>query len=223
MKRSRAFTLVEMLTVVIIILILLGLGVAIGPGMLGLGEHVETKTTLKNLELINAEYKSLTGFPVPLDPVAIEADAAHPWNGRFPDARRYWQYSMQYFFSATRDIPTTETIYAKIAPVERKYTLYTPRDVEQDATSTVSMTSTSGDFVASDIADAWGLPILYKAQDSIGSGNPNADFIPDKGSPYFVSAGPDGKIGDALASDQSKPVFKVTLDNIFSDELLGSN
>ncbi|QNN23537.1 prepilin-type N-terminal cleavage/methylation domain-containing protein [Planctomycetales bacterium ZRK34] len=63
MNRS-AFTLVEVLVVVAILLILLGLGIAYGPGMLAVSEEAQTRTILKNLKLINAEYEALVGEPV---------------------------------------------------------------------------------------------------------------------------------------------------------------
>ncbi len=235
-RPRRGFTLIEMLTVIVIILILLGLGVAVGPKILGLGEEVKTKSTLKVLEMINDEYTAMTGGPVKLDPEltlsgkqVLPTPFAHA--SHFSTAMQYWHYSIQYFTYKTYKIPDLQPLYAKIAVPSRKVTIYDPRHDNQTTADSYTVKSPADDPPTTDqpsidIPDAWEQPIIYKQAEVPGtvtsSGNgtdPYVDWIPSFGKPYFASAGPDMKIGSITDDRKNDRASEVALDNIYSPEI----
>ncbi|MBI1373755.1 MAG: prepilin-type N-terminal cleavage/methylation domain-containing protein [Phycisphaera sp.] len=64
--RRRGFTLTEMLVVIVILLVLLGIGVTVGTSIIQEQEKQLTRETLKQCELIAAEYQVRTGgVPAP--------------------------------------------------------------------------------------------------------------------------------------------------------------
>lgn len=221
-RRSQiAFTLVELLVVIGIIAVLLGLGLLVGPAVIGKGNEQVTRSLLNNCNAILAVYQTRVGSPVnnygsnPIDwgtskdrnktgdtgsdvSLAINTSQTTTTAADYP--KSFYNLSIEQFVYATYKIDSIKT------------GLYAGAVMKNGSTSLLGDLDGNGML---DIRDAWDNKIVYVANNpNPGSdGFAHDDKLPARSTPYFASAGRDGKWGNVGGTQAEKD---QAADNLYS-------
>lgn len=191
-QRQQGFTLIELLTVVGIIGILLAIGTVAMSAVSRQAERRRTRMLLKACEALNTEYKAQTGSWVNADDTSTT-----PVDWSIPIAKTACtncgkgipDARIERFVTAVFQLPQTENF---LQSGDLKDLVY---DQDNDG------------FL--EIHDPWKNPVDYVTTTTGGD-------IRQNQSPYFVSPGPDGKLGTYTA--QNEPDADAD-DNIYSLDL----
>jgi len=237
-RRARAFSLTEMLVVVVIIGILLSIGLAVGPGILGKGRETNTRVRMENLKSVLTVYRQKTGtIPINLagddfwnnyrEPYIVDDDAVGLENGDLTitdndsdDAREEMQQrSILQFAAITFTVPDIREAFYTNRQLEFE------RHIKLDNEG--NPVGESGHIV---IQDGWETPMIYCDGKQATLDGP-ASFLrePDNNQPFFASAGPDKQWGDHEQlenrldgddlSDSAERAADAASDNIYSFDL----
>lgn len=199
-RAPRGFSLVETLVVIGIISILVSLVIASGVYLNGRAKQSQTRGILSALAAIDTEYRAQTGQVVnhtgtsPMDWTAAYTQTfpigSTTTGAAGQPAETSPNYSIERFFIAAKQVSQTATMIDNL----------------------VNNTRDDDNNNFAEIVDGWGNAIAYRSQES-ASGT-----FPARPTPFFVSAGPDGKFGSvgssATAAEQSQ-----ASDNLYSYDL----
>jgi prepilin-type N-terminal cleavage/methylation domain-containing protein len=193
-RRAQGFSLIETLVVIGIISILVSLVVASGVYLNGRAKQSQTRGILAALAAIDTEYRGQVGPPVDQS----SADWATEANTfTFPIG------------STTVGAAGQPSDTSPNASIERF--VIKAKQVSQTATmidNLINNTRDDDNNNFAEIVDGWGNAIAYRNQESAFG------TFPARNSPFFVSAGADGKFGSSNPS-----VDADAKDNLYSYEL----
>jgi len=142
-RNRRGFTLTEMLVVIVILLIMLGIGVTVGVSLIQDQEVKLTKQTLRQCDLIAAEFVARTGSPPDVDNIAdfvavTSVDLQSMYKSFDPDVYKSgkifdaWGKEIQYSKDGKANL------YAKQSHTSYYFASAGPDDKEGDVTANLS-------------------------------------------------------------------------------------
>ena len=240
-RKSDGFTLLELMVVVTIITILVAVGTTASLRALGAAAEQSTRLLLANAKGVAEAYESATGVSInhegttPIDWSTNKPyNEIQPWTTDPPGgdpATPDWEYyvaldpdnnspkiekKIEQNPSLTNDADEDYFIErfvwaAMQQPTTKKMLMALGRDLFIDDHD--GRTQKNG-FM--ELRDGWGTRLrYYQFNDGSDGGDPT---IPDYLFPFFASAGPDGKWGDANGADGT-PAKMQAADNLYSFEL----
>ncbi len=227
---ASGFTLIEILVVVSIIMILIGIMAA--AFMNRQGPASATRITLAALKGAAVEYEVQTGEPA-------TSGRKDPYNGSVPRNFVNNQYVEPATVHGNAVIGETTSGSADVQgfSIERFVHQLMPNPTTQKMIISLgkdALVDSDGNRFA-DVVDGWGNKIIYYNPaddfDSTDQQNtPNTRFLPVSRTPYFASAGEDGKWGDhrqliRQRKNESLTAAQATLakeaeDNVYSFDLV---
>jgi prepilin-type N-terminal cleavage/methylation domain-containing protein len=232
-QRCQAFTIVEMLVVIMILAILISLGVGAGISFRRDARLKQVKAVLDTCRAAATEYQTVTGMTInhsAFDPANAGSTDVGPFN--------WWQFA--------QDKPVLKPLDEKQEeddqPDSKPSYVYIERfvwaasqvpSVKKILEGRAFLADTDGDGFQ-ELVDPFGQPLAYAAFVSHrrpdGTGGDEIkfdDYLPESRQPYFGSAGMDGKWGKArtkeeFGSDQPYQEYLVTEEGKFAQDNLYS-
>jgi prepilin-type N-terminal cleavage/methylation domain-containing protein len=225
----RGFTLIEIMVVVVILLLLLSIGVSLGPSVLGVGDEALTKTMLNQLAAVSEEYQARVGSTVNIN---LSNDYIYTKNSgtagtgklTITNYTAYITRSGERFIALTYKRGSKDGVgrmYASIAGEGLKDTATAVMEPDGTVASSIKKYDQSGGVNSEGLGflepvDGWGTRLVYYQPNHAYSG-----FLPKRSAPYWASAGPDGRFGNAnptvaVGSVSEKEAYNDSRDNIYS-------
>lgn len=223
----RAFTLLEVLIAVMVIMVLVSIGVALGPAISGQGSEQLTRTALSSAETVLTEYRALTGrWPdiTTTDTYWFNHVGLELEEQLLPvrDEVEFELYSGERFVARTLQTKVSrDRNWIELRKRSTINAVYENLDSEVFADSDDPDDDGYG-YGFMDLRDGWGTKLVYvpahQHQSLYWQNNVTWRF-PARQTPYFVSAGPDGRFGNVYA-DEDTPEYEASLDNIYSFDVV---
>ena len=201
-KRYRGVTgTAWMIIICALIIVGIGLGKPMLDSLRESGIRQKTVDILRQADAIAAEYKAITKGAVVYHVITDEADMD----------------SVELFVEKTSGHPKLKRFYEVF-------------EQDKDGSGGDSDRYHYGDFDGdgkNEIRDSWKNAIVYAAFVKHDDEYTKDDFLPEHPSPYFASAGPDGRFGVVKSRDEMESEdawnayltgddYKATLDNVYS-------